>query len=230
MMKKIIGLLIRLGIASILVLAGLIFYTNVETSLTPEDTAVFENILGINKPTRSLSYSEEIKLIRKVQAKAFIVAPVGEGIAEEQRREPADLLRAGQGLCYDRSRFLDKALNYAGFETRHVYLLYRNGEKYFITSLFQRGHPSHAATEVKTSRGWLFVDSNSPWIAVSRNGIPIDADNVWKKKVEFDSAPEYLLEPSWAIRGMYSRHGGFYPPYIPFPEFNWRDFLHWLFS
>ena len=47
-------------------------------------------------------------------------------------------------------------------------------------------------------------------------------------EAEFDGMPKYLNDPWWAIRGMYSRKGQLYPPYILFPDFNWVDYFSWL--
>ena len=135
--------------------------------------------------------------------------------------------RVRHGLCYDRSRTLDKAFSYMGFESRHVFLLFRE-DRSFLGALLHRGHPSHAVTEVKTSRGWMFVDSNSPWIALTRQGQPVNADDVWRRADEFERRPQYLRSPWWAIRGMYSRKGHMYSKISMFPEFNWRDFTDWL--
>jgi hypothetical protein len=93
--------------------------------------------------------------------------------------------------------------------------------------LTQRGQASHAVTEVKTSKGWMLVDSNTEWIALTPQGEPVNADAVWQRYSDFANAPEYLGYAWWAIRGMYSRKGHFYAPYVPFPEFNWVDFLSW---
>jgi hypothetical protein len=108
-----------------------------------------------------------------------------------------------------------------------VYLLYRE-DRSFLGALFRKGQSSHAVTEVKTSKGWMFVDSNTEWIALTPQGDPVNADGVWRRFGEFDHAPPYLDHAWWAIRGMYSRKGHLYAPYVPFPEFNWHDFSEWL--
>ncbi len=208
------------------VFIALAFYTNVSTKLTSEDLAVFIAI-GLSKPSAPLSFEQEIELIRQVQAEVFARAPMGEGIPEYENREPADLMRNGKGLCFDRSRTLDKALNYMGLETRHVYLLYQE-KKSFLLAITSYGHPSHAVTEVKTSKGWMLVDSNNQWIALTRGAAPVNADGVWQRFAEFDNSPIYFSSPYWAIRGMYSRKGQFYEPFVPFPELNWPDFIGWL--
>lgn len=214
-----------LGI-SLAIFIGLLFANNVSTSVDDSDESVFTSI-GFKKPGKRLSYDEEIRLIREVQAEIFRRAPLGAGIPEYQAREPADLMRIGHGLCFDRSRTFDKLFSYLGFESRHVYILYK-GDKSFLRALFSYGQSSHAVTEVLTSRGWLFVDSNTPWIAVTRKGEPVNADDVWRRFGEFEHAPEYLSFPWWAIRGLYSRKGQFYEPHIPFPELNLPDFVVWL--
>jgi hypothetical protein len=207
---------------------SLAIYTNVPTEITLEDKKVFDNIdVYLSNPP--LTFEQEIVLINKVQLEIFKRAPLGEGIAKYQAREPQDLMRIGHGLCYDRSRTFDKLLHSLGFKTRHVYLLYKEN-KSFLAAFFHYKQPSHAVTEVLTSKGWIFVDSNTPWLAITRQGEPVNADAVWQRFNEFDNAPLYLKNPWWAIRGMYSRKGHLYSPYILFPDFNWYDFFTWLFE
>ena len=224
--RKLVRALIYLFFGGCLVFAGLAIVTNVPTAIDNSDKSVFMT-LGFQRPVAQLSYEEEIRLIRTVQAEIFRRAPFGEGIPEFQAREPADLIMLGSGLCYDRSRTFDKIFSHLGFETRHVYLLYKDNRS-FLHALFRYRQPSHAVTEVRTSRGWLFVDSNTPWIAVTRKGEPVNADDVWQRFGEFEDAPEYLSHPWWAIRGLYSRKGQFYAPYFPVPQLNWFDFGAWL--
>jgi len=217
----------RLILLSLVLLGGLAIYTNVPTSLTADDKRVFAGI-GLHPLAMPRTFEQEVAVIRQAQNEVFARAPYGAPIPERESREPADLMeRVRHGLCYDRSRTLDKAFIYLGFESRHVYLLFK-ADRSFLGALFQRGQPSHAVTEVKTSRGWLFVDSNTPWIALTRQGQPVNADDVWRRVSEFDQMPPYLNAPWWAIRGMYSRKGHLYSQVSMFPEFNWRDFSNWL--
>jgi hypothetical protein len=224
--RKFLKSLLALLCLGCLVFVSLAFFTNVPTDLTAEDKAVFYS-MGIMDTPDNLNFEAQVRMVARLQKEVFKRAPLGEGIEIYVAREPADLMRAGQGLCYDRSRTFDKGSTFLGMEARHVYILYKQ-DKSFLPALFNRGQQSHAVTEIKTSKGWLFVDSNMPWMAVTRNGEPVSADDVWKRFDEFDNPPLYLKEPWWAIRGMYSRKGHFYKPYILFPEFNWPDFLDWL--
>lgn len=201
--------------------------TNVPTSIEVDDVAVFERDLQIEGLKHPQTFSDEIDAIRTIQHKVFAKAPVGAGIPDFEPREPSDLMKRHEGLCFDRSRTLDKAFDYIGLPARHVYLLYRS-DRSFLSALFHYGQPSHAVTEVRTSRGWMLVDSNTEWFALTRDGQVVGADDVWRRADEFDRMPGYLNAPWWAMRGMYSRKGQLYPPYIVFPDFNWLDFFSWL--
>lgn len=198
-------------------------YVNVPTQLTPEDERMLSR-LHLSKGGKAQGYALEIKQIQDVQRIVLGAVSLGHGIPEGAAREPADLISAGQGLCFDRSRTLDKAYAFLGYKVRHVYILYRENVG-FIKALLNKGQNSHAVTEVLTSKGWLLVDSNSPWISIARDQSPVPADAVWLRTSEFTSIPQYMTHPYWAIPGLYSRHGQFYPPYIQFPNVNWMDLL-----
>jgi len=207
--------------------------TNVPTHIDSFDAAVFNTLLNVKKPIRANSYEEELVLVREVQKRIFLAAPLGEPIPEYRDREPVDLINHGTGVCYDRSRTFDKIFAWLGFETRHVYILYlkhpRTQEPLsFWRAFFTYGAGSHAVTEVKTSHGWMLVDSNNPWISLNKSGEPVGADDLWRNPQQFDEMPAYFKQPYSAIRGMYSRRGQFYRPYIPYPELNWADFFEWL--
>ena len=217
--------LLALKMAALLLFAALAAYSNVPTWVTASDKVVFIE-MGLVRPNATLSFEQQVALIRRVQFETFKRAPLGVGIPDYQAREPSDLMKFGQGLCFDRSRTFDKAFTYLGLDSRHVYLLYK-GNLTFWDALFHKGQTSHAVTEVKTSKGWMFVDSNTPWVAITRHGEPVSADEVWQRFDEFDNPPHYLAAPWWAIRGMYSRKGQLYGAGIVFPELNWVDFLSW---
>lgn len=226
-----ISLLITIIIISVNITLALI--TNVPTHISKEDDAVFRSILKLEKPTKPLSFDEQIALISTLQKHVLDDVPVGKPIPEQHEREPADLYSHRSGLCYDRSRTYDKLFSWFGFESRHVYLLYpehpvSRKPLYFWQALITNGTNSHAVTEVRTPKGWLVVDSNSPWISVTRDGTPIDADGILAHAQEFETIPGYFNRPYWAIRGLYSRRGQFYRPYIPYPELNWHDFWSWV--
>jgi len=88
---------------------------------------------------------------------------------------------------------------------------------------------SHAITEVKTSRGWMVVDSKTRWAGLTADGRPLDLADVrdnpkqrWNAKVK-SGLPEIYGAPFTYVYGLYSRHGRFYPPYDPVPDVNWVE-------
>lgn len=214
-----------------LVFMALAAITNVSTRVQPEDEFAIKAILGVQTKPPINSFDDEISVIRWAQKQVLKAAPGMEPIPEYTDREPMDLLKAQSGLCYDRSRTLDKMLKWLGFETRHVYILFADkGQPTSWANFFRYAltrSNSHAVTEVKTSRGWMLVGSNTGWISLTRDGQPVPAGQVHERRAEFDNPPEYVDVPLWAIRGMYSRKGQLYRPFILFPEFNWPDFLTW---
>jgi hypothetical protein len=227
-MKKLLQIALGITVVIFALFGLLAAVTNVPTAWDAKDEAIFENTLHLKPLRNPQTFAQEILAIRKLQDRTFAIAPLGAGIPDYQSREPADFIEKREGLCFDRSRTTDKALEYLGLRSRHVYLLYRAGGQGFWSSIFHFPQSSHAVTEVKTSKGWMLIDSNTNWIALTRDGQVVNADDVWKRAAEFDTIPSYLTRPWWAIRGMYSRKGQLYPPYILFPDLNWYDFLTWL--
>lgn len=220
-------------VVTVMVVLGII--TNVPTTPTVEDINVFQDVYALRKPERLLTYKEEVDLIQSVQHQILGLYPVGEGIPENEEREPLDLARYKQGLCYDRSRTFDKVFEWLGFETRHLYIMYpfdpRTGEQLSsLRAFFSRGTESHAVTEVKTSHGWLVVDSNEPWVSLDSKGEPVRIDQIRQKSTRFENLPDAYQKDFIAIPGMYSRRGQFYRPYIPYPQLNWADFFQALWQ
>jgi Transglutaminase-like superfamily len=219
-------------IISALLLISLSVLTNVSTTIDPDDRIAIPIILGIDAAPETKNFHEEIRLIRFAQKKVMVVAPDFIGIPDYHEREPLDLLKAKSGLCFDRSRTLDKIYTWLGFEARHVYILYGESQtqlnNWNMVKYFFSKSQSHAVTEVKTSRGWILVDSNSLWISLNKDGLPIPANQIYLRQTEFEKIPEYFKTPYWAFPGMYSRRGHLYKPYIPLPEFNWPDFFNYL--
>lgn len=140
----------------------LLSITYVRTTLTESDTATFKSVFGIQKPERPQGYDDEIKLIRLLQAEVMHKTPGMTPIPEDESREPEDLFVNKSGLCYDRSRTLDKLFAWYGFESRYIYILYkqnpRTGEDVsFGRALFTRATDSHAVTEVKPVKVGLWL-------------------------------------------------------------------------
>ena len=56
------------------------------------------------------SYEDEINFIILVQQSVLRIAPEEKGLPFGQKREPKELYEAKSGLCYDRSRAIEKRI------------------------------------------------------------------------------------------------------------------------
>ena len=229
-------LLIAAGAASVLLFVVLATQ-QVDVEVTPEDRAYAQKILDAAQvpplPPKP-SYAQELAFIEGVQRAVLKVAPVNKGIPHGKTREPKDLFGAQHGLCYDRSRVIEKILSAHGFETRHIFgYAIVEGQSNLVT-LLKPGTPSHAFSEVKTSRGWLLVDSNTHWRSLDAKSDPVSVadlrDDLRKPKVQWNeelAAIRYVFfkKDFFFFYGLYSRHGRFYPPFTPVPDVRWDEFL-----
>lgn len=208
------------------------FGTRVTREVTEEDGKYIELILGDELPEShpSLSFDEQIELIQRIQAAVLAVAPINKMIPYGQTRHPKDLYLAGHGLCFDRSWVIEKTLIAFGFDVRHVAIYRAQGNRVPWLVLAIPGVQSHAVTEVRTSRGWLMVDSNRRWISLSQSLQPISMSmirEVGAGSIEW-SSKEYapiLGDEFVFVYGLYSRHGSFFSPFIPLPDLHWRDLM-----
>jgi hypothetical protein len=213
----------------ILVVFGILMvfaaFNNVSSAYNRDDAEYFRS-LGFVEKSRPSSQAEQILTIREVQNRVLQMVPMGEGYPLERDRQVRKLVAYGSGQCYDRSRILELLLQYVGFETRYVFLVYRDDyqdnyrSRTFLEAFLTRGSQTHAAVEVKTNNGWLFVDSNSPWIAETRTGEVVNANEVSQRLNGLQSPPPHVVQRWWVVPGLYSRSGAMYPPYWPFPDLN----------
>lgn len=201
---------------------------NVSTSLTDSDKRAIEKIY-IPDSSGEKSYEEQIAEIRAIQRSVLKLVPIDKGIEMGTSREPESMLTLGYGLCYDRSRAIEKTLTFYNYKVRHISIhsIFKN----FFSTIFKKGVYSHAVTEVLTKKGWIVVDSNEEWVSLDQNGLPISAKKI-RDYLANNSQINWEKKPSGAVYGMpmivtyglYSRHGKFYPPYIFFPDINLYDF------
>jgi glycosyltransferase involved in cell wall biosynthesis len=218
-----------------LIVAAVLYYHRVDNRLSAEDRQYIERFMESSAaPTAPRDYEEQLALISSVQKAVIDHTPVLSGIAMDRPREPKDVYLAGRGKCYDRSRAIEKALRFYGFETRHVAIYSTKKTGSAAQALLASGGPSHAATEVRTSRGWLIVDSILPWISLDRRRNPVSMATLqaagaeaisWEDDVVLhDELIMYVYrEPFTYVYGLYSRHGRFFPPYNFIPDVNYPE-------
>jgi hypothetical protein len=224
--------LLTLGVFSICLVATC-SYNAVDNSLSQLDKQYISKYLVEvpSLPDKS-TYEDEVNFIISVQHAVLNVAPGNDGIPFGQKREPKELYEAKTGLCFDRSRVIEKILRYSGFDARHVFMLSTEQVGSAIKAIMTVGVSSHAVTEVFTKKGWLVVDSNAQWISTDAEGRPISIEKL-QYDVEHSVAIRWGVEPPSFIYakpftfvyGLYSRHGYFYPPYNVVPDVNYGELL-----
>ncbi len=222
-----------------IVCAALVSHFNVDRTLTDEDRYYIRLYLP-NVPegiARNLSYDDQVKLIEQAQEAVHSRTTGWAGIPEGQAREPKQLYLGRTGMCYDRSRVLEKMFTYLGFTNRHLALFQRQPYEHSYTTILLKHVPSHAISEVKTKKGWLMVDSNDLWTSLDANHQPIsmpDFQARYKRGEKIYWAAELPVTTKGfynsrciALYGLYSRHGRFYPPYTSgIPDYRVRGLLY----
>lgn len=238
-------LLLATGAAFILVALTLNYHA-VDNSLSAEDRQYIPKYLqGIAPLPEQPTYMDELAFIMSVQHSVLGIAPLDEGIPLGQPREPMDLYLQKKGLCFDRSRVLEKILRYAGFKTRHVAIYSTKETHSAIKSLLTPQIESHAVTEVLTKKGWLVVEAYlTAWASIDKNHNPVSLREMQSfanrgkgriGPIAWDTKPHPSVlniyeNPFTAIYGLYSRHGYFYPPYDFIPDINYAELMqNWLY-
>ncbi|HUN92880.1 MAG TPA: transglutaminase domain-containing protein [Burkholderiaceae bacterium] len=217
--------------AGVLAGAGALDLLQVDDALTATDRRIIQSFLAAHRitvPPADAGYAAHVRFLRDVQAALIDAVPMGDGIPLGHPREPVDVLSAPMALCFDRSRVIEKVARFAGLASRHVFLLQDTHGESMLADLLSRGEQSHAVTEVRTERGWLLVDSNVKWMSLDRAGAPLSAGDVRRQVASGDSAfeespPDFYDQPYVYVYGLYSRHGGFYPPYHLIPNVNFAE-------
>ena len=231
-MKRRLSALLALGL---LALVGAFYWSAVDNRLTDEDRQYLAQLMADHRlaplpPTADAG--TQLAFVIDAQRAVQQVASVNRGLPLRQGREPKDLYLAGYGLCYDRSRVLEKLLRLNGLSTRHV-ALFSLRDDGPLGLLFTHRLPSHAVSEVQTRDGWLLVDSNAPWVSLGHDGSPVPLTEILRTRGQpaggwdprFARMPAFYREPLVAVYGLYARHGYFYPPYNPLPDINWGELL-----
>lgn len=231
----------RAGLAALAAIVAFLWLNSVSTAITEADRVALVTMVGADVP-KLQTFDEQVEAIQSVQHKVIAASPLEVGIPLSRPREPQDLLAARGGICFDRSRSIEKALALLGFQVRHVSMFEDTDRGVWsaLTTLAHAGGPSHAATEVLTERGWMLVDPISEWIGLTSDGRVVSADLLrtnpslehaaWDSRVAGRPYPWVLQRQFIDVPGLYSRHGGFYWPFLPFPDVNWTQLVGWVLT
>lgn len=207
------------------------FAGSVDKSITSDDIAAIHQ-LEINQTcNKRSSFQDEVACIKSVQNAIRTLVPNIQCAQRGEKIEPRHFILRGHGCCYDRARFTEKALTYYGYETRHVALY--DLESHGLFGSFVPGIDSHATTEVKTSTGWMGVDSNEPFVLIVNDKQAFTYKNL-KTNLQYST---HGIEPKAfynrnliVVYGLYSRHGMFHGVNLPVPEFNLKELLYNLYE
>jgi hypothetical protein len=177
------------------------------------------------KKSAGTDFEAEVRSIAAVQDAVLKAAPESRAIAFSHEREPKDLYELKYGLCHDRSRTIEKTLAWLGFRARHV-SVYSTREVPWYRALLSLHTDSHAVTEVLTSKGWMVVDSTRRWLGLEQSRRPVSLTQMqrgdthaWAPESR-DRMHRIFTQSFVHIRGLYSRHGYFFPPYVPVPDYD----------
>lgn len=222
-----------------LCIVGVLAEHEVDNRLTAEDLQTIDTVVRSRHAetgaaaTAPSEGSAQLAHIRELVGKVYVAAPGLNAIPDGQPREPANVIHNGGGVCYDRSRLIEKVLRAEGYQTRHLALYRKQSRQSMWSVLTTRDTVSHAVTEVLTALGWLVIDPVTPWLAIDAAGRPVSALRIahshrggsairWP---ESTSVPEFYSQNFLVIFGLYSRHGDFYPPFNSIPDVNYRELL-----
>jgi len=225
--KKIFLAIISIGII-------VTWWHNVPKKVTKSDISYINKLIPELKAKKSDLFDEQIKDISLAQQNILEYTDADSifvGIDYSQKREPKNLFEEKHGLCYDRSRTLEKTFLMMGYKIRHVSLYDKLDNLKLLKTIVTPQIPSHAILEVKTKKGWMIVDTNNPWLGLDSDNNPVSfkqlplKNNTWKTP-PYKGYEVFYIEPSYHIYGLYSRHGKFYPPFTPIPDYNLRELLY----
>lgn len=222
-----------LSVLPLLAVVSFLKWNEVSKDITLEDQSYIMKIMGSDQldTFRYATYEKEVWLLKLVQEKVLSVAPVNQEIEHYKNREPKDLYLNKYGLCYDRSRTIEKIMINFGFETRHI-AIYRGKKKSWLPDYLDTESESHAFSEINTSRGWMFIDSNDYFIGLSHDNSPVSINELHESGFNSISWSDYnnmnydvIYKTRFTyLYGLYSRHGYFYAPFNFLPDINLSEF------
>lgn len=208
----------------------------VRHQISDDDRAALRTVLGPEMDHINLadsSYEAQIAFLSRMQELSHQAMGRSNPMDFDIHRSASSVLEFGGGWCYDYSYWYEEAMRVAGLKTRHV-ALYQDLGGFFKTLSTSQGL-SHAATEVKTAKGWLLVEPSMNKLWLDKQGQPISVGQIRESaeagEVDLLESDLTILYPLYAnkffyIYGLYSRHGRFFKPFNPVPDIHYGEFLH----
>jgi|GEM_PF-526785 len=224
----------KILIALLLSLAGIllllwIFSTKLTT--TAEDEIYIQAYIkewGLPENIDSIpgAFAGEIAFINRIQDSVIhSIQGYNKPIPKEKVGNIRFYFEMKTGACYDRALLMEKLFTRFGLQTRHIFVFFRDDETPTRTiDILRKKLPSHALLEIKTSKGWMVIDTQTAWMGIDEQGNPLTLAELryqWKVGKKWDlltnqQIPAHLLGIHQNgnfkfVYGLYSRHGGFLP-------------------
>lgn len=208
------------------------YLTSSSYKLTDNDIKEINFILKDINITKSTSKpSSGIDLIKKINLHLFKLSSTIDkssyfGIPINESRSFSKWIKFTSPWCFDISRAAEEIYHYLGFNVRHVSVYHNKFDNLFI-SLFSYVN-SHALLEVETDKGWMAVDPHMGIAFIDTFGNPVQTTDIIKSNLNYNKTSKMhsiFLKKHIVIYGLFSRHGGYYEPFVPFPDIIWSQFL-----
>lgn len=222
------------AIFTFIFICAVYYLSDVKQELTSEDRSSIES-LNLGNDCHDLStFESELHCVTSIQKKLMTIFPSNSSPRIETLRaphEPTIILNEKWGSCYDRSRVIEKTLTYFGLKSRHVSIhrLHRPWPwGYFFAA------ESHAFSEVLTKKGWMIVGSLTLFVGLDKDRNPIKTSELRHLLKSGKAEEELITTPSHDyfqgnfsyVYGLYSRHGQFFPPFVPIPDIDWSQIFY----
>ena len=216
----------RVSIFLIICILLFIKVFDVEVKYDKTDENLIINYFKLPKVKSSYTYKEKIDLTKKV---VHSISSFGsfKSIPHKYEKNLTNFVKFKQGLCFDRSIIYEIIFKYYGFKVHHYYVGFNDSK---IRVLFRKRTISHAFISIEIDGEELFIDSNQYFLSVDKNDVIIKSfftkirlNKFYDKALWWTS---YFKEykSSLIVRGLYSRNGFFFKPFLPIPDVNFYDF------
>jgi len=198
---------------------------NVSKKISKQDLEAIKTLKVSESCSNISSFQDKLNCIKNIQSSQLYLVKGKKCRGYFIEIGSTEFLNSKTGCCFDRARLMEQTLRHYGFKVRHIHL-HKTDNLGFANLLVPRT-ASHAANEVFTSKGWMGVDSNEPFILLDEKDNPHTYYSAIEKGIIKNFSNEDFYDvPLIYIVGLYSRHGTFFKPYLPgLPELNFNDLL-----
>jgi len=198
------------------------FFHDVSNEVTAEDKVALSKMGYLENVDHLTNVEKALVLVDQMQ----VLIRKDFAIPKRYEREPIDLLRFRTGATYDWARSACKFFKIHNIPARQVSLYQTDGSMW---SIFNPSIEWWSSVEVYQDGVWGLVDPFSSWTTLDEDGVFHPTSDIndktikWKSKKGqvFHKFQKVHLKP---VYGILSRHGQYYPPFTPIPDFNFADF------